>query len=261
MNDASLMLYAGNVTRIGILIFVGIPFVRWCSSLSARLSETRLSHHGGILISRIIFYSGLIFIGVTILHEFGFNVTALLGAAGVIGVAIGFASQTSISNIISGIFLLAERPFSVNDTIKSGDIIGTVESIDLLAVRVRTSDNKLVRLPNEMVLKHSLVNLTYYSVRRVDCIVSVPYADSIEDVKQIITEVIARNSMFLSKPAPVVAVNKMAQHDYNTETRVFFRVCVFVAKQNFGSASALLMQQLKDEFDKKSTVITAVQMN
>src|SRR5206468_1227939 len=111
----------------------------------------------------------------------------------------------------SGFFLLMERPFSVNDTIKSGDVIGIVEAIDLLSVRVRTLDNKMVRLPNEMVLKHSLMNLTYYPVKRIDCIVSVTYGEDVSSAMQKIYDVINNNQLFLTNPAPIVMVHKMAQ--------------------------------------------------
>lgn len=260
MNTISLAMYAGNVIRICVLLGVGIPLVSWISNFCTIFCAKRLSQHVGVLVGRIVFYSGLVFIGVTLLHECGFNVTALLGAAGVLGVAIGFASQTSISNIISGFFLVLERPFSVGDTIKSGDMVGIVESIDLLAVRVRTVDNKLVRLPNEAVLKNNLTNLTYYPIKRIDCILSVPYADNTASTTSLVYSVIKDNSLFLTQPSPVVMVNKVAQHDYDAEVRLF-TVRVWVSKDKFTSAPAVLMEQLKDAFDKAGSIITVVQIN
>jgi small-conductance mechanosensitive channel len=261
MDNVSLMMYAGSAFRIGILIFVGIPLLGWCKRVFSTMCTQRFSQHSGIMLGRIIFYIGIIFIIVTILHELGFNVSALLGAAGVFGFAIGFASQTSISNIISGFFLMLERPFSIGDTVKSGDMIGIVESIDLLSVRVRTFDNKLVRLPNEMVLKNHLINLTYYPVKRIDCVVSVPYSDDTSSAMDMMYGVIENNQLFLTNPAPVVMVNKLAQHDYDTEIRLFFTVRVWVAKEQFTSAPAVLMQQLKDAFDKNQRVIMVVHVN
>ncbi|HLC07029.1 MAG TPA: mechanosensitive ion channel family protein [Candidatus Babeliales bacterium] len=261
MSNVSLMMYVGNMVRIGILLCAGIPLVRWCSGMCAVFCGKRFSHHMGVIVGRIIFYSGILFIAVTVLHEFGFNVTALLGAAGVLGVAIGFASQTSISNIISGFFLVLERPFSIGDIIKSGDIVGVVESIDLLSVRVCTLDNKLIRLPNELVLKQYLTNLTYYPVKRIDCILSAPYSNDVEDIKAQIYTVIKNNGLFLHEPAPVVMLHKIGQHDYDTETRIFFTVRVWVTTDKFSSASAVLMQQIKDQFDTNKTIITVVHNN
>lgn len=258
MNDMVLVM---SVVRIIILVFFAIPFIRWCSYVATKFCTRRFSQHIGVLAGRIILYTGLIFVGVTILHECGFNVTALLGAAGVLGVAIGFASQTSISNIISGFFLLIERSFSIGDTIKSGDITGIVESIDLLSVNVRTLDNKLVRLPNELVLKQCVTNLTYYPIKRIDCILTVPYTDDAESLKQQIRDVVKNNTLFLHEPVCVVMMNRVGQLDYDTEIRQFFTVRVWVAKENFSLAPAVLMQQLKEWFDKNKQKITITHIN
>jgi len=261
MNDFSLLLYVGNILRICVLTLIGIPLVRWCSGWLAALCSKRLSRHVAILVGQLVFYGGLLFIAVTVLHELGFNISALLGAAGVLGIAVGFAAQTSIANIISGFFLLFERPFSVGDIIKSVDTVGYVESVDLLSVRVRTLDNKMVRLPNEMVLKQSLSNFTYYPIKRVDCVMSLPYKDDVEQAKQVVQAVVANNPLFVQDPVPVVSLFKMAQHDFDTEIKCFLMIRVWVPTNKFRSASAILMQQLKDQFDKNNTVITIVQVN
>lgn len=263
MDQITLITYAGNILRIIVLLVVGIPLLNWMRNKLLLVCYQRFSQHSCILLGRVIFYGGIVFIGVTILHELGFNVTALLGVAGVFGVAIGFASQTSISNIISGFFLILERPFSIGDMIKCGDIVGIVESIDLLSLTIRTSDNKLARLPNEMVLKNSLINVTYYSNRRIDCILSIPYieAHNTEEIKSEIYSVIKNNAFFLHQPAPMVAVQKIAQLDYDTEIRVFFTVRVWVAKEHFTTAPAILMQQLKELFDKTKRTITIIHYN
>ena len=250
----------GTIIRMCLLL-VALPVVAYMSKFIRKAFAQRFSQHIGVLIEHIVFYGGLALIGVNILHEFGFNVTALLGAAGVIGIAVGFASQTSISNIISGFFLLIERPFTVGDLIKSGDTTGIAESIDLLAVRVRTQDNKLVRIPNEMVLKHSLVNLTHYSVKRIDLVVSVPYVKKTDEIMARIISVIAQDKTFLKHPAPVIFMNRVGQLDYDTEMRNFLSVRVWVAKEQFSSGSSVLIEQLKNEFDTDSTIVTIAQLN
>jgi len=261
MDGMAFTTYAGGAVRIVLLVLLAIPLLRWGKTKLAQLFSGRFSQHTGILLGRIFFHGGLVFIIVTVLHEFGFNVTALLGVAGVFGVAIGFASQTSISNIISGFFLVLERPFSIGDTVKSGEITGVVESIDLLSMNIRTLDNKLVRLPNEAVLKNNVVNLTYYSIRRMDFVLSVPYADDVEGIKSDVYGIINNNETCLQKPSPVVTIQKISQHDYDTETRIFFTVRVWVAQEHFSAAPGILMQQLKEQFDKNKRIITILHTN
>lgn len=255
------LLYLGSAARIAALIFIGIPIVRTISNFFSALCKQRISPHSGMLAGHIVFYSGLVCISATILHECGFNITALLGAAGVLGVAIGFASQTSISNIISGFFLLLERPFSKGDIIKSGDVSGMVESIDLLSIRIRTLDNTLVRLPNETVLKQHLANLTYYPIRRIDLILSTNYAQDSQISSTIAQKAITKHSLFLTNPAPVIMINKITHFDCIPEIRVFLTVRVWVAKEHFSSAPALLMNELKKEFDQNNSTITITHIN
>jgi len=252
--------YFGIVLRmVGLLL--AFPLLRYITKFISAAVAKRFSQHMGIVVGHVIFYSGLAFIVVNILHEFGFNVTALIGAAGIVGVAIGFASQTSVSNIISGFFLLMERPFSVGDMIKSGEIVGVAESIDLLAVKVRTLDNKLVRIPNEMVLKHALTNLTYYPIKRIDLIMSVPYQENSDDIANLVREVVESNKIFLTNPAPVCLLNKIAQQELSTEMRLFFSVRVWTSKEYFSSAANILMMQLKNHCDKHNKQMTISQVN
>lgn len=126
-----------SALRIAFLLVVGLPVVWILSRLLGKLSKQRFGEHLGIFFRKAIFYVGLILILIHILMEFGFNPAALLGAAGILSVAIGFASQTSLSNIISGIFLYWEQPFTVGDIIKVGDTSGIVLSIDLMSVKMR----------------------------------------------------------------------------------------------------------------------------
>src|SRR5436190_11660398 len=242
--------YFGSIFRVILLIIIGLPLLSYVSRFFATFCTKRFSRHIGLLVGNLIFYGGIIFIGVNVLHEFGFNITALLGAAGVIGVAIGFASQTSISNIISGFFLLLERPFFVGDIIQSGDIIGTAESIDLLAVRVRTFDNKLIRIPNEVVLKQSLINLTFYPIKRIDLELSTIYNDSLDTIKIIVADIIAQHALFLKNPEPLVKVSKLSQPDFSTETRFYISIRFWVAKEHFFTAGGTFIELLKHEFDK-----------
>ena len=123
-----------TATAQAILIaLIGLVVLWVVMRITHRSLKETLPAHLQIIIAKIIRYGGLIVLISTVLTQLGFNVTALLGAAGVVGMAIGFASQTSISNIISGMFLIMENPFNVGDMLEVGNESGIVESIDLLA--------------------------------------------------------------------------------------------------------------------------------
>lgn len=153
--------------KIILLVLIFYPLIRYSARKSKEFFNNKVGMHLGVLAGSCVYYGGLALLCIMILHTLGLNIGALLGAAGVFGIAIGFAAQTSISNMISGIFLLVERPFSINDEIECDGIKGIVEAIDPLSVKLRTHSNQLVRIPNEMLIKKSFINNTFYNIRRI----------------------------------------------------------------------------------------------
>lgn len=106
---------------------------------------------------------------------FGLDTTALAAVLGAVGVAVGLALQGSLSNIASGIMLLALRPFVVGDSIRVSGVEGRVDEIDLFTTKVDTADNRRVILPNSQVFGATIENLTHHMVRRVDVSVRTAY--------------------------------------------------------------------------------------
>lgn len=131
--------------------------------------------------------------------EFG----VVLGTAGVLTVAVGFAAQTSFSNLISGIFLMAEQPFRVGDVITVGETTGEVLSIDLLSVKLCTFDNLQVRIPNETMLKANVTNQTRFPIRRYDFKLSLNYDADLARVREILLGVAEDNLLCLRNPRPM----------------------------------------------------------
>lgn len=134
----------------------------------------------------------------------GIQLGVLLGAAGVATVALGFAAQTSVSNLISGTFLMMEQPFVVGDVIQVDGITGEVLSIDLISVRLRTFDNVLARIPNETMLKANVRNITHFPIRRVEINLGVAYRDELARVRDTLLGIAERNPLALREPAPQV---------------------------------------------------------
>jgi small-conductance mechanosensitive channel len=108
------------VVRVVLMLAIGLPVIGFIKKILARMIKDRLSLQAEVLLVRTVTYVFYLILAVMVLNEFGFKISALLGAAGVFGVAIGFASQTSVSNIISGIFLISEKPFVIGDAVEIG---------------------------------------------------------------------------------------------------------------------------------------------
>lgn len=146
------------------------------------------------------------------LDHLGINLKFLLGASAVFTVAIGFASQTSASNFISGLFLVSERPFRPGDVIKIGDTTGIVISIDLLSTRLRTLDNLLIRVPNENLMKSQITNLTFFDIRRVDIKFHLSLEEDLQNIEQSLFNLAEQNYLIFDEPRPLFIVDEIEEN-------------------------------------------------
>ena len=175
----------------------------------------------------------------------GFKLSVFLGAAGILTVAIGFASQTSASNLISGLFLIGEGAFTIGDWIKIGETEGEVLAIDLLSIKLRTIDNLYIRIPNESIIKTPVTNLTRFPIRRVTLTLSVAYEEDIGKVRQLLMRIADQFPLVLNEPRPQVTLQRFADASFD----VLF--VVWVARENFVTVRDGLHERIKDAFDAR----------
>lgn len=237
------MLWAIGLTLVGYLIAQ-----RFSLFIEHTMSK-RFSRHHTQLFSRLLFYTIFIIFLFSGLQHLGFNLSVLLGAAGVFTVAISFASQTAASNLISGIFLLFEHPFKVGDTIEIKGINGVVESIDLLSTKLKTSDNRLVRIPNEAMIKSEITNLSFFNTRRIDLIVDVAYHSDIMHVKTTLMALAQECKQVLDNPEPNVVINNFAA------SAVEVKFMVWVNTTNTTQVRNYLQEKIKQCFDQEGIEI------
>lgn len=195
-----------------MLLFFGYFFAKKISVLIGRLIENKCSKHHAMLFSRIVYYGLFLLFLASALHEMGFKLTILLGTAGLFTVALSFASQTAASNLISGIFLLFERPFKVGDVIAIKDTKGTVETIDWLSTKIKTSDNRLIRIPNEGLIKSEITNLSAYPHKRDELVLRIGAAQNIISIKSLLKDICAECEHILPKPGPKILLSQMIDH-------------------------------------------------
>ncbi len=232
-----------SVLKAAALFIVGfIVIVKLSRYLQTQLA-TILGKHISLLIRHTVFYGGAIVLILMALSQLGFNVSALLGAAGIVGVTIGFASQTTVSNIISGIFLLLERSFKIGDQIECQQASGKIESIDLLSVQLKTKDGQLIRLPNEMLLKNVVKNRTFYHYRRLTFYATLRHDASAREVIETINSILKSNSLISSCPDPSITFNRI----YFWGTKISIQ---FLTKTDTTTQAASSFVQLCSEHDK-----------
>lgn len=208
----------------------------------------------GMLIRRGVFYTvaGLGVLGA--LRELGFDLSVLLGAAGVLTVAFGFASQTSASNLISGLFLIGERAFGVGDVIRVGTTAGEVLAIDMLSVKLRTFDNLYVRLPNEMLIKSELTNLSRFELRRIDLLLRVGYGQDLDEVRELLEKLAGNEPRILEEPKPVFVAQ-----DFEADG-VLIKFSVWARREIFLEVRSSLQIAVRREFDANKIAVPGSRM-
>jgi small-conductance mechanosensitive channel len=230
-------------------LVIGIPIVRLIRAITKKIVKDRLSPQSEQLVIRTVYYIAVLILLVTLLNEFGFHLSAILGAAGIFGVAIGFASQTSFSNIISGIFLISEKPFKVGDVVQVSSNIGTIESIDLLSIKLKTSDNRFIRVPNETMIKTEVINITRYPIRRADVNITVSYSDDLQKVRDVLLDIVKNEPQALTDPAPLFLVDKFADSGIN----ILFGV--WSKREDLFDLKTSLMIAIKERFKQENIEI------
>ncbi|MEL3906825.1 MAG: mechanosensitive ion channel family protein [Treponema sp.] len=193
-----------NILQLLFALFVIYIFFKILARIIRKITVKKCSVQAQHIINKAIHNISYVVIILTIFHRLGINISAILGAAGIAGIAIGFAAQTSVSNVISGLFVITERAFKINDVIEISGTIGTVQSINLLSVVLRTFDNQYVRVPNETIIKANLINYSHFPYRRVKTELSVPYGADLRFVESVLLDTARKNPFVVDDPAPSV---------------------------------------------------------
>ena len=232
-----------------VVIAVGIVVIKILNTITGRVTRRYLSQQYKMLIRKGIRYTGSVILLFIVLHLLGVKITALLGAAGIVGIAVGFASQTSMSNLISGLFLISEKPFEIGDVIKVGDTVGVVLSIDLLSVKIKTFDNRYIRIPNEKLLGSELTTITRFPIRRLDINLGVAYKTDVNHLKSVLREIAAANPYCLDEPEPLIVFTNFG------DSALEFLFGVWFYKTDYLNLKNSIMQEIKERFDREEIEI------
>ncbi len=201
-----------------VMIAKGIS-IRLKKTLKGKASEDRIS-----VISKfvyILFITAALIVALSILD---FRISGLLVAGGFLGIILGFASQSIVSNLISGIFLTFEKPFQVNDVIRLGNengTVGMVQEIKIISTTVRTFEGVHVRIPNEKVFTGNITNFLENVARRFEYLVGIRYKDDAEEAIKVIKELIDEKPLALKNPAPQVFVEELGNSAVQLRVRVW----------------------------------------
>lgn len=239
------------LTAIRALVVLGAALVagRLLSAALGRMVEPRATAQHAMLARKVVYYAFVVLGVVSGMRELGFGLEVFVGAAGVLSVAVGFASQTSASNLIAGLFLIVEAPFILGNIIRVGGTTGEVVSIDLLSVKLRTFDNLFVRIPNESLVKSEITNLTRYPIRRADITVGVAYKEDMRRVRDVLMKVATDNPLCLEDPEPLFIFTGYGESSLNLQFSVWAERDKWLEMRN------AVQIEIKEAFDREGIEI------
>ena len=233
-----------DIVKALLILVIGLVISKIISNISGKFTNARFGSHLGSVTKNIVFYVLVLSTIIAFLGAFRIDFTGLLAAAGIMGLAIGFAAQTSISNIISGFFLIVDKPFEIGEAIEIDNYSGHVLDISLLSTRILTFDNRYLRLPNSIVANSRIVNLSRYEIRRLDIPIVIAYREKISKALQILDMVIKRNEKVLMEPEPMVNITRLG------ESSVDFEIRVWIRRSDLFTVKNEIIKGVKEAFDE-----------
>lgn len=209
----------------GILLFVaGLVITRWFQKWVDGNVLARSQVDAGVRnsVRTAVGYAGVALAGLVGISAAGINLSSLALVAGALSLGIGFGLQNIVSNFVSGLILLAERPFKVGDWVVAGTTEGFVRRISVRATEIETFQRQTVIVPNSVLINGQVGNWTHRNkLGRVDLMISVHGSNDPRRVQEILVEVVRAQQGLLRNPEPMVVFQAFSFSTLDFEVRAF----------------------------------------
>ncbi len=207
-----------------LLIFIGFLLVYRITRPTLEGVLNRANFHEALvrLIVRNIYRYVMVIVGLIMAaDQLGVNIGAALAGIGVAGIAIGFAAQDSVANVISGILIFWDKPFVVGDWIETEGMFGKVNNITLRSTRIRTPRNTYVVIPNKNIIDATLENYSKHGELRVDVPLGIAYKENIPEARRVLLAAVDKLDWLRKDPQPDVVVEELGGSSVNLKVRVW----------------------------------------
>lgn len=255
-NESVIVQGIANLFGAIFLLFVGLFIARVTSSGFKKLL---LSRHVDKTItqfcSALLRYAMVAFAAIAALGRIGVETSSIIAVIGAAGLAIGLALQGSLANFAAGVLLVTLRPIRAGEYASVGAVAGTIEEVHIFSTTLRTSDNKMVVVPNGKIIASEITNFSRQKERRVDITLGVAYNTSIEHLKNVIKTVIMLDPRIHHDKGHIIRLNEFAPSSLN------FVVRVWTDNKHYWDVYYDLMENIKNALDANEIQMPYPQMD
>lgn len=210
-----------NIITAAAVLVLTILISRMISVYLRRFFKERISGEDADIIIKIATYSLMAVGAVIMMPLLGVEPSGLLVAGGIVGLAVGFASQSIVGNLISGIFLMIERPVKIGNSVNIDGNAGFVEDIRIMSTTLRTFDGLYLRIPNQKIFTANITNYVANAARRIEYTVGIRYEDDAEKAVKIIRALLNEHPFILVNPDPQVFVDSLGDNSVDIAVKMW----------------------------------------
>ncbi len=214
--------YLPKVAGAILLFIVGMIVIGQLNKLLRKRMEKRdLDKSLRSFISSIVSIGLKVMLVLSVVGILGVQTASFVAVLASIGVAIGLALSGTLQNFAGGVLILILRPFKVGDVLEAQGYLGIVNEIQIFNTIMKTFDNKTIIIPNGPLSTGPMVNYSIEPTRRVDWTIGIGYGDDVDVAKKVVMEMLTSDDRVLDDPAPMIAVEALADSSVNLVTRAW----------------------------------------
>ncbi|MEP2979626.1 MAG: mechanosensitive ion channel domain-containing protein [Lentilitoribacter sp.] len=240
-----------NVVKAILFLIIGYLVAQMFKRIVRRQIErnSRLDPTISNFVASIIYWVIIAAVLIVVLQLFGFQATSLVAILGASTLAIGLALQGTLSDVASGVLLIAFRPYKIGQFVDIDGTSGTVKEVTLFTTELVTPDNVQIIMPNSKAWGAVIMNFSTHDTRRVDLIFGIDYSDNSDDAMAVIQNIVDKDDRVLKSPEAWMKVTNLGDSSVDITLRIW------VASSDYWDVKFDTTKAVKEAFDQNGISI------
>lgn len=234
-----------------VIYFIGAWLIKKIKKILTRIFEKRQTDEAiASFIQSIVSIAMTIMLIIITIGALGIDTTSIAALLAGGGMAIGMALNGTVQNFAGGIMIIIFKPFKADDFVEVGGYSGTVEEVSITSTKLRTTDNRIIIIPNGVIANGTINNYSHLPLRRLDLTVDVEYGTQADKVCETLNEIIKADGRILTAATegaadPFVSINALR------DSSVQFVIKVWVKTEDYWDVNYDFIAQIYDQLPKK----------